>query len=234
MVRVGTGEVGDSLLLDPLFDLSKEFIEELSGYSNLYFELKTKTGFVDHLLDIPRKGNTVIGFSLNPESIIAEEEGASASLSERLEAADKAVRNGFLLSFHFDPILRIPAWEEAYSSVVKQLSRFPAEKVAWISLGTFRYTSGLKDRIEQRRYLFDEFVPCNDGKFRYVQKTRSRIYRTVKSYVERSLPLVPIYMCMESSAMWRKVFGGIPLSGNMQPVNKLFRQPKGISFYRQE
>jgi len=49
-IRAGTGEVGDSLLLDPLFGLSEVFITALSASANVYFELKTKTHFGDHSL----------------------------------------------------------------------------------------------------------------------------------------------------------------------------------------
>ncbi|TFG63892.1 MAG: radical SAM protein, partial [Spirochaetales bacterium] len=55
--RAGTGETGDSLLLDPLFRISRRFIEAFAPYGNIRFEVKTKTSFVDHLLGIKGKGN---------------------------------------------------------------------------------------------------------------------------------------------------------------------------------
>ena len=105
MLRVGTGEVGDSLLLDPIFGLSAELIGALADFPNVYLELKTKTHFVDHLLDIDGKGNTVIGFSLNPQSIITAYEGSSSPLRLRLDAARRALEAGYLVSFHFDPLI---------------------------------------------------------------------------------------------------------------------------------
>jgi len=55
-VRIGTGEVGDSLLYDPLFGISGDLVEALADIGNLRFEVKTKTDFVDHLPGDPTPG----------------------------------------------------------------------------------------------------------------------------------------------------------------------------------
>ncbi len=223
MIRVGTGEVGDSLLYDPLFELSREIIEGTAREKNVFFEMKTKTGFVDHLLSVPEKGNAIIGFSVGPESVIEREEGSGASLDERLDAADRAVESGYRVSFHFDPIFYSLEWEKSYLPVVKRLSHIPDERVAWISLGTFRYTPALKNRIGTRPYLFDELVPCRDGKYRYIQTVRSRIYKKMKERIASVLD-VPVYLCMESPAVWKRVFGGLPDS--CTSTRTLFRRPR--------
>jgi len=209
MVRVGSGETGDSLLYDPLFELSREVITGVAEYQNVYFEMKTKTACVDHLLDIERKGNAVVGFSVAPQPIIDAEEGTAASLEARLAAARRAADAGFLVSFHFDPMFYRPDWEEQYLSVVDELERFRSDRVAWISLGTFRYPAELKDRIGSRRYLYGEFVPSADGKLRYLQRIRREMYETIRSRLLRNVRS-PVYLCMESEAVWRRAIGGLP------------------------
>jgi spore photoproduct lyase len=210
VIRIGTGEVGDSLFYDPLCELSRPLVEACARIPNVIFELKTKTHFVDHLLDIPEKGRAVIGFSLNPPNIIAEEEPYAARLDERLDAARRARRAGFRLAFHFDPILRVPGWEAAYRETVGRLKEFGAEgDIAWISLGTMRYPGELRDRLADRPYLFDEYVRCRDGKFRYLQPVRRRMYRRMLQWIREEMN-APVYLCMESPAVWRKVFGDIP------------------------
>ncbi len=210
MVRVGSGETGDSLLLDPIFELSADFIRGLSDLSNVWFESKTKTDQVDHLLSIPDKGNAVIGFSLNPEAVFRDEEGFAATPDERLDAAARALDAGYLLAFHFDPVIDIPDWETAYSGVVDRLARFPGDRVAWISIGTFRYPPALKDRMEDRPYLRGEFVPCRDGKFRYLQRKRKRMYSFLKERLDTVLGS-PVYLCMESADVWRGTMGSVPM-----------------------
>ncbi len=209
LVRAGTGEVGDSLLLDPLFGLSEVLIQALAPYPNVRLELKTKTANVDHLLGIEQKGGAVIGFSLNPPELIRAYEGHASPLSERLEAARRAAQAGYRVSFHFDPIIAGPQAEEEYRAVARRLAGWPAGSVAWISLGTFRYPPELKERVGARELLYEEFVPCPDGKHRYPQALRSRLYRALAEELRRASD-APIYLCMESPAVWRNVFGRLP------------------------
>lgn len=226
LLRVGTGEVGDSLLLDPLFELSGALIRSLAGLENVALELKTKTGFVDHLLDLEPKGNAVIGFSLNPEEFITAWEGRSSSLSDRLQAARRAAASGYRLSFHFDPIILAPGWEERYRSVFAALRAIPASRVAWISLGALRYTPGLKETLGGQDLLLDEFVPCRDGKYRYLQGVRSAAYRHFARELSALFP-APIYLCMESSAVWRNTFGKLPRE--ITGVSAIFKKARGLS-----
>jgi spore photoproduct lyase len=206
LIRVGSGETGDSLQLDPVFELAGEFIRGLADFSNVMFESKTKTDFVDHLLDIPQKGNAVIAFSLNARLVSGAEEKYASGLDEKLLAARRAVAAGYFTAFHFDPIIGFPGWEAAYAEVVDALEAFPADRVAWISLGTFRYPPALRDRIGDRPYLFDEFVPCRDGKFRYLQRRRAGIYAWFLERI-RKVCDAPVYLCMESAGMWHRVYG---------------------------
>jgi spore photoproduct lyase len=187
------------------------------------FEAKTKTDFVDHLLDIPDKGKAVIAFSLNAEGVFRDEEEFAATPEERLAAARKVIAAGYFTAFHFDPIIGFPGWEEAYGEVIGRLAAFPPEKVAWISLGTFRYPPALKDRIGQRPYLFDEFVPCRDGKFRYLQRRRGRIYSWFLENLRKSCD-APVYLCMESADIWHRVYGR-GARGNLR-TRELFTWPQ--------
>ena len=228
-VRVGTGEVGDSLQFDPLFEMSADFIRELSAYENVYFEAKTKTDFVDHLLDIENKGNAVISFSLNPADTVREEEVDAFSLENRLKAAEKAVSAGYNLAFHFDPMICENNWEKRYLEVAEKLSVFPKGKIKWISLGTFRYTPSLKDRMQDRPYLYNEFVPCLDGKYRYLQTERKKIYKKMHDKL-KEVTDAPVYMCMESSTVWRKAFGRVP--GETEDLKWIFRKVRGVEKHR--
>jgi spore photoproduct lyase len=224
-IRAGTGEVGDSLLLDPLFGLSEVFITALSVHPNVYFELKTKTHFVDHLLEVEKKGNAVIGFSVNPQSHIEAHEPHASSLAQRLEAARRAAQAGYRLAFHFDPVFFSDNWEQEYLSLVKALRRFSCERIAWISLGAMRYTSALRQRLGEQAFLYEEFVPCRDGKFRYPQKMRIPIYRTLYEALNRELS-APIYLCMESPAVWHEVFGNVP--GKIAGLRAIFTKVKRV------
>jgi spore photoproduct lyase len=221
VVRLGTGEVGDSLLYDPLFGISGHLIQRLGDLPNLRFELKTKTDFVDHL---PAGGGAVIAFSLNPPEIIAGEEGFAAKLDERLAAARRAADRGYRLAFHFDPMILTPDWRDRYPAVAERLGSFRDVPPEWISLGTLRYPLTLRPWIEARPYGLGEFVSSGDGKMRYLQKMRGEMYRTMKERLQAVLPATPVYLCMESAAMWRHLQRRVPdrsgrLGEIMRPID---------------
>ena len=225
VLRIGTGEVGDSLLLDPLFDLSRDYIEAFADDPLIYFELKTKTDFIDHLEDIPEKGNTVIGFSLNPGEFTAAEEPCAVTVERRFAAAERAVSWGYKIAFHFDPIVTGPEtdWREAYFPLADRVAGFPADKVAWISMGTFRYPPELKDKMGSPSYLYDEYVPSRDGKYRYLQRRRVVVYREMLERIRRKSS-APVYLCMESDAVWKAVFGKLP--GEIPGLKPIFDRPR--------
>lgn len=208
-LRVGTGEVGDSLLYDALTGISGDLVRGLADLSNVHLELKTKTASVDHLLDIEEKGNAVIGFSVNPE-LLAKEQGTAAPMERRLAAALRASDAGYRLALHFDPIIAVDRWRDAYRELVRFLEPLSSgTSVAWISLGTIRFTPALRDRMPDRPYLFDEFVPGRDGKYRYLQRRRRKIYSELLEELSERFD-APVYLCMESEAVWELVYGATP------------------------
>jgi spore photoproduct lyase len=223
LVRVGTGEVGDSLLYDPLFEISSSLVDALGDLPNLRFELKTKTDYVDHLRAPSVPGSFLVAFSVNPPSVISQEEGWAAPLAHRLSAAERGAARGFGLAFHFDPMIRTATWAQDYSSLAAKLGSLDTGAPEWVSLGTIRYPAALRPYVEARPYGIDEFVSSGDGKMRYLQSMRAEMYRTVKAAVRRALPTTPVYLCMESSAVWRDLQRRVPdppgmLRSVMQPL----------------
>ncbi len=217
-LRVGTGEVGDSLLFDALTGISADIVSGLSDLDNVHFELKTKTTRIEHLLDRGNKGNAIVAFSVNPAAYAAEQ-GWADSIDARLAAAQRAATAGYRLAFHFDPIFALDGWQKAYDDLIASMAALSTARVAWISLGTIRYTADLRERMPDRPYLFDEFVPGPDGKFRYLQHRRTALYRHLLDRL-RSVFDAPIYLCMESTAVWERVYGALP--GRIPKLRDIF------------
>jgi spore photoproduct lyase len=208
-LRVGSGEVGDSLLLDPVFRLNEEVIRELADLPNVIFEMKSKTSYVDHLLQIDPKGRAVVAFSLNPPEIATAEEGLAAPPAERLSAARRCVEAGYRTAFHLDPVILTDTFPDDYLSLVSDIAAFPPASIAWVSLGTLRFPPALKDTFSGRPYARAEFVPSADGKLRYLQPVRREMYKRLIAALRQETD-APVYLCMESAAMWRYVAGTTP------------------------
>ena len=147
--RIGTGELGDSLAYDYITDFSVDFIDFFGQYKNVIFEFKTKTNFIKNIIRVKSPGNIVVGFSVNPDSVITTEEQFASDLSERITAMETLVKNGYNIALHLDPIVIIDNFMTEYKSVVDMIfGRITPKDIAWISLGTFRYPPELKNSME--------------------------------------------------------------------------------------
>ncbi len=215
-MRIGTGEFSDSLSLDEYTGYSLEIIDYFRKIKKATFEFKTKSNFVTNLLKARHSGNIVISWSLNPQKIISENEFYTASLSMRLEAAQKCVSAGYKVGFHFDPVIYFPGWEKEYARVVDVLfQKIKPKDIAWISVGTFRFVPQLKQVIERRfpqnKILDEALLPGFDGKLRYPYYLRRDIYKIILGLISRHSPKLKLYLCMEERRMWKDlglVFNG--------------------------
>jgi spore photoproduct lyase len=215
--RVGTGELADSLGLDPLTGYSRPLVNFFAGLENGILELKTKSDHIENLLDLDHRGKTVIAWSVNPEFIQETEEHKTATMEERVAAARECSAAGYPIGFHFDPIIHYPHWQSDYRRVVRRLFEAVApEKVAWISLGGLRMNPGQKGLIRQRFpgsiVPLGELVPAEDGKLRYVKPIRVEMYRKMLEWIEEFGQGINVYACMERPEVWRGAFGGAPHS----------------------
>lgn len=209
--RIGTGELGDSLVLDHITQRSQELIAFFRQYPHAIFELKTKTTNVARLLELEPPENVVIAWSLNADTIARVEEKSAPPVYDRIEAAGRVVRKGYRVAFHFDPLIYFPGWEKAYADVCRELlDRVPADRIAWISLGSLRFPASLKDIIARRfpgtRILHAEFIRGLDGKVRYFKPIRKKLYAHLAQVIlEGGKRDIPLYLCMESKELWRDV-----------------------------
>jgi spore photoproduct lyase len=136
-------------------------------------------------------------------------------LAARLTAAGLAAAHGYPIGLHFDPIVYHEGWRKGYAEAIGLIDRHvPWDRVAWISLGCFRYQAPLKTRLlaKSPSAVFDaEFVRADDGKYRYPRPLRRLLYGAVLDGLRPLAdPRTTIYFCMESPRMWLDLFGFDP------------------------
>ncbi|MFH1829394.1 MAG: radical SAM protein [Pseudomonadota bacterium] len=217
--RIGTGELADSLALDPIIDYASVLIPYFASKRNAILELKTKTSFVDHLLHLKHHNRTVIAWSLNTPSIIESEERGTATLDERFEAAQKAAQAGFGVAFHFDPLIlsgSLPQDVAQYSTVIdRMLDEVPVNSIAWVSLGLLRYPPSLPGHaaknFPQSRIFAGELVPVG-SKVRYPRFIREEFYKPLWEKLCNKLPQRKVYLCMETPSVWKKLDSNVTQS----------------------
>jgi spore photoproduct lyase len=213
--RIGTGELADSLALDPITAFSRKIVPFFAALPNGILELKTKSNQIDNLRDLDHRGRTIISWSMNSRRICRSEERLAATIEERLAAAVQCQQWGYKLGFHFDPLIYYEEWEKEYREVVQEIfSAIDPKNVAWISLGSLRFMPHLRDSIRkhypQSKLPFGEFVPGHHGKLRYFRPIREEMYSKMKSWIHEAAPQVHVYLCMESRLVWERSFGACP------------------------
>ncbi len=215
-LRIGTGELGDSLVLDHITENSKDLISYFRGKNPVLFELKTKTVNIENILETEPASNIVISWSLNSPRIARSEEANAPAVEERIEAARRVADKGFFVGFHFDPLIRYPGCGQEYESLITRLFKgINPGNIAWVSLGSLRFPPSLKPVIQERfpltRIIYEEMVKGLDGKLRYFRPSRLDLYkRIIRSIKENGGEKVPLYLCMESNAIWREALGWVP------------------------
>ena len=213
--RIGTGEFTDSLIWEPWTDLNPALIRRFAGQDRCVLELKTKTVAVERLLGLMHREKTILAWSLNTPRVVAREERRTTTIEARLKAAARCAAAGYPVAFHFDPMILYPGCQAEYGRVLEKLfARVPAERIVWISLGTFRFMPDLKAVIDQRfkasAIACGEFVRGLDNKMRYFKPLRTALYREMVRRIRELAPGVCVYLCMEADEVWQEAFGFCP------------------------
>jgi spore photoproduct lyase len=227
LFRIGTWELGDSLALESLTGQAAQIIEAFAELDNAVLELKTKSDDVDGILSCKHGGKTVVAWSMNAEYIINSQEHKTARLDERLVAIKKVSDAGYMLAFHFDPMIIFDTWEDEYTELIEKIFMLvPLSQIAWISVGSLRFNPEMKQKMEAnfpaQRLTLAEMVRGDDGKVRYPKPLRLNMYKHITDAIKRITglddlsPLSPnlakpiFYFCMERYDVWEKVLGASP------------------------
>ena len=207
-VRIGTGETVDSLSLDEFTRHSRKLIAFFKDYPQWTLEFKTKSARVDQFLEEDHSGNVVASWSMNPQAVIAREEHLTASMEERLDAAEKCLKRGFQIAFHLDPMIYHEGWRENYASLIGEITRrFRPEDVNVISVGALRFQPEQRHMMKERFSKTSlvnraEVFKSRDGKLRYDSELRSEMFQFVLGEFKKHSPHWKTFLCMETPETW--------------------------------
>ncbi len=206
--RIGTGELIDSLSLDHLTQWSVPLVRFFASKGNAVLEFKTKSDNIANLKQADPQEKVIVSWSMNTDEIQKTEEFKTATITERIQAARQCEEWGYLLGFHFDPLIYSENWETAYAKTVEAIFQaVNPKRIAWISLGALRFMPSLK-KIAEKRFprsgiFTGEFIRGLDGKSRYFNPIRKKMYTKMHDLIRNYASQVPIYLCMESPELWK-------------------------------
>lgn len=210
--HIGTGQSSDSLMWGNSHGVLDAVIQFAAEHPNVILELKTKSANVSHLLKARPSRNILCTWSLNTPTIIEHEEHGTASLAKRLQAARKMADAGYVVGFHFHPMVHYQGWAEDYRAIVETLAEmFTPDEVALVSIGTLTYIKSVINEIRKRAIPSQILkMPMVDaaGKKSYPDAIKLDMF----SHLYQSFPDgwkddVFFYLCMENAKLWEPVFG---------------------------
>ena len=185
--------------------------EFASDNPNVILELKSKSKNIKYLLenDVPK--NILCTWSLNPTTIIENEEHLSASLDERIGSARALADKGVLVGFHFHPIVVYENYLHEYKEIANRLTKtFEPSEVVLVSMGTLTFIKPVIKKLRERDFKSKILqMPLVDasGKFSYPLDTKLEMFKTLYDAFEPWHKKVYFYLCMEDHSLWKKVFG---------------------------
>jgi len=195
---ISTGILTDSLLAEEHHPMIAWLSHRLPKQASL--ELRTKSANVG-ILDDPQisREQLVVAWSLSPENVVTKYEYGTSTLLERFDAARRALELGYRIAFHFDPVFHFEGWQNAYSNLFSDLKEFRSKKIAFLSIGLFRYMPDLGSIIRKRfpyhPILTEEFFPAQDRKYHYLRSIRKEMYAQFQTWLRPWN--VPILWSME-------------------------------------
>ncbi len=209
--HIGTGQSSDSLMWGNKSGILDAVLDFAAVHPNVILELKTKSANISHLLKREIPANVLTTWSLNPQLIIDNEEHFTASLTQRLEAAEKVAAKGNLIGFHFHRMVYYDAWEKDYGALFAQIqNRFRAEDTTLVSLGTLTFTKPVLKKMRERKMKSKILqMPLDDaeGKYSYPLDIKRNMFRFAYDSLSAWHGRVFFYMCMEDAGLWKDVFG---------------------------
>ncbi|MBN2063027.1 MAG: DNA photolyase [Deltaproteobacteria bacterium] len=206
--RIGTGEFTDSLAIDPIADWTGYLPKYFSKRKNAVLEFKTKTDCINGLLKSQYRDRIIVSWSLNSRCIASKEEHGAPSISKRLKCARICQEEGYVLAFHFDPLIFHDRWKEEYARTLDLLDKYiDPKKIIWVSMGCLRFMPRFKDIFKNRhpesKIIYNEFIPGLDGKMRYFKPLRIEMYSFMREKISEFYEDIGLYLCMESDSIWK-------------------------------
>jgi spore photoproduct lyase len=171
-----------------------------------YARMRTVTKFanINTLLQLDHQGHTRFRFSLNTPEMIQKFEQHTASLGERITAANKIVEAGYPLGFIIAPLFIYPGYEEGYADLFRELAHSLKSKPTDLTfeLITHRFTSSAKKIILERfpNTMLDlnetarrrKFGRFGLVKYIYPENAYIRLKQNIITLLEHFFPASPI------------------------------------------
>ncbi|MFT5112210.1 MAG: spore photoproduct lyase [Parasphingorhabdus sp.] len=210
--HIGTGQSSDALMWGNKNGILDQMLDFARKWPNALIEFKTKSRNVDYFLGRNVPTNVLCSWSLNPDTVIRNEEHLTADLDQRLSAARKVADKGILVSFHLHPMVHYEGWQDEYLAMIERVqTEFTAAEIGFISFGSLTFPKPIIKKIrdtgfETKIHQID-MVPNPEGKMTYPDEVKVEMFSLAYKAFSNWKDDVFFYLCMEEPKFWDKAFG---------------------------
>ena len=204
------GKLQDGLALDPLTAYSTVLVPFFARHPYARQVILTKSANVERLFEVEHAGHTILTWSLNPPEVIREFEDDVPPVEERLAAMRRCAERGYPLRAVLMPIIPVEDWESVYEGFLRRLlAEVPLQRLTMGGICSYRNARVLMDSALGPRNVIsshiDEARRPPDGRARYSQPLRIRIYAHIARIARKLRPDLELALCLEEPAVWKAV-----------------------------
>lgn len=212
--HIGTGQSADSLAYGNRGGILDDLIQFARTNSHVMLEFKTKSDNIRYFEENGFPPNVFCSWSLNPQIIIDNEEHFTASLEKRLLAAQRMVKAGMKIAFHFHPMIWFDNWRDEYTRIARNvMQRFQPEDILFISFGSVTFIKPVLRQIRNLAFPTKitqmDFVTDPHGKLTYPDEIKIQKFSSMYDSFREWHDKVFFYLCMEKAEIWEKSFGWV-------------------------
>lgn len=129
----------DILAFENIVPYTHSWMKFAIEHPHIEFEVRTKSANTEAIADIIPPPNGILAWTLSPENVIQRYEKKTPNLQSRISAIKRAIKEGWKVRLCFDPVIRIPDWQNIYKSLIEEVfSNISATKIQDVSIGSFR------------------------------------------------------------------------------------------------
>jgi len=207
-LRLNAGELNDSLALDGVIPLVDDLVPRFAAQQRHKLVLVTKSANVRNLLKHDPCGQVIVSFSVNADTAWRSFEHKTPHPSERVDAAAKVKKAGYITVLRLDPMLPIQRWQDEYAQLIDFVhSIFAPDQWTIGSLRFFRTLPAWTGKVGRSTKVYNfatDWCP-EDGRYRLQAQLRCDMYRWAIERIRFHDARVPIRLCKETAGMHRRL-----------------------------
>ncbi|MBN1643650.1 MAG: hypothetical protein JW856_02360 [Dehalococcoidales bacterium] len=202
------GKLQDALALDPLTAYSTVMVPFFAAHPWARLTLLTKSAYVDRLLDLDHRGNSILSWSVNPPEVSSIFEENTPSVNQRLIAMRRVSERGYPVRAIMMPVIPIDDWRSLYSTFTRRLlETVPIQRLTIGGICIYRSARDLMEKKMGTQNVVSEHIDhsiykAEDGRERYPHSLRHEVYSFIIKSARSVRPDLDISLCLEEKALW--------------------------------